>query len=72
MTRRLLACGVVGPTVFVLVVLIEGAVRPGYDPGRVFVSMLSLGDRGWIQVANFLISGALIIAFGVGLRRVMQ
>jgi len=71
-TRRLLACGVIGPTLFVVAFLIEGATRPGYDPGRVFVSMLSLGDQGWVQVVNFLISGALIVGFAVGLRRVMR
>lgn len=71
-TRRLLACGVIGPTLFVLAFLIEGAIRSGYDPGRVFVSMLSLGDQGWVQVANFLVSGSLIVGFAVGLRRVMR
>jgi hypothetical membrane protein len=71
-TRRLLASGVIGPTLFVLAFLIEGAIRPAYDPGRVFVSMLSLGDQGWVQVANFLVSGALIVAFAIGLRRVMR
>ena len=70
-TRWLLTCGVIGPVLFVVAFLIEGAIRPDYDPARVFVSQLSLGDEGWLQVANFVVSGLLIAAFAVGLRRVL-
>ena len=68
-TRRLLAAGVIGPPLFVAVLLLAGAVRPGYDPVRHFGSLLSLGDQGWIQIANFIVSGALFVVFAVGLRR---
>jgi hypothetical membrane protein len=68
-TRTLLLGGIVGPALFVLMVFIEGATRPGYDPMRHYVSLLSLGDGGWVQSANFVVSGALIAAFGVGLGR---
>ena len=64
----LLAGGVVGPAVFVLVFLVEGATRVGYDPVRQFVSLLALGDGGWIQVANFVVCGVLVAGFGLGLR----
>jgi hypothetical membrane protein len=70
-TRWLLASGVAGPVLFIVMVLIEGAIRPGYDPMRVFVSQLSLGDEGWLQVANFVVTGFLIVAFAFGLRRVV-
>ena len=60
--------GIVGPIGFVAVFLLEGAVRSDYDPARHFVSLLALTDRGWVQVANFLIGGALIAGFGLGLR----
>jgi Protein of unknown function (DUF998) len=70
-TRWLLASGVVGPVLFIVMVLIEGATRPDYDPMQVFVSQLSLGDEGWLQVANFVLSGLLIVAFALGLRRVV-
>ena len=46
--------GIVGPVLFVAAFLVEGAIRAGYDPMRLQVSYLSLGDRGWIQVASFL------------------
>lgn len=69
-TRLLLACGVVGPLLFIIVFLIEGATRPGYSPFRNYVSELALSNEGWQQIANFLICGACCIAFAVGLRRV--
>lgn len=70
-TRALLAGGIVGPVLFVLVFTIIGAVRPGYDPMRQFVSLLMLADGGWIQVASFLVSGLLILGSAIGLRRVL-
>ena len=71
-TRWLLAGGVIGPVLLVVVFLIEGAIRPDYDPKRVFVSQLSLGEGGWLQIANFIVSGLLLVAFAFGLRRVVS
>ena len=50
-------------------VLVEGATRPGYDPVRQFVSVLSLGDGGWMQTVNSVGSGLLLSGFGIGLGR---
>ena len=58
--------------VFVAVVLIEGALRPGYDPTYHTGSELSLGDRGWIQIANFLLMGMGMFAFAVGVNRTLN
>jgi hypothetical protein len=66
-TRALLACGLAGP-LFVAVILVESALRPGYRSVDHFISELSLGRWGWIQVANFLVTGVLLIAFAAGLR----
>ncbi len=70
-TRWLLAGGIIGPVIFVVVFLVEGATRSGYDPMRQFVSLLSLGEQGWQQVANFLVSGTLVIGGAAGLRKAM-
>ncbi len=60
----------VGPALFVASFLIQGAVRPGYDPLRHPVSSLSLGHpAGWVQVATFLGTGVLVSAYAVGLAR---
>src|SRR5579859_3712872 len=69
-TRFLMWCGVVGPLVFVTVFMIESATRPDYNPLRSMVSELSLSEYGWQQIANFLVSGTLVLAFAGGLRRV--
>lgn len=67
--RWLLLGGVVGPIAFVGLALAQGAVRPGYDPNRQFVSLLSLGEGGWLQIANFVVCGLLLAAFAIGLHR---
>ncbi len=55
--------GMIGPVLFVAVFLIEGWIRPGYNPMAEFVSALSLGPRGWVQIVNFIIFGLLLFAF---------
>ena len=69
-TEFLLLCGVIGPPLFYVVLLIEGATRPGYSAWRVAGSYLALSDQGWEQIANFVVCGSLCIAFAIGLRRV--
>jgi hypothetical membrane protein len=64
-------CGVLASALFTLVWLIEGALRPGYDPYRNWISELALTDRGWIQIASFLLSGTLVLVFARGLRAAM-
>ena len=66
--RLLLAAGVVGPALFVVVLLVEGATRPGYSAWHQFGSELELSSQGWEQVVNFLMCGLLCLAFAVGLR----
>src|SRR5215469_8159104 len=67
----LLLGGVVGPLLFVLVIWLEGALRPGYDLLRHFGSELALGKRGWIQITNFLIAGVLVTASAFGVVQVL-
>lgn len=68
-TKILLACGAVGCPLFVIAFFIEGATRSGYDSLRHPVSSLSIGDSGWTQIVNFLVTGLLLLAFAVGLGR---
>lgn len=71
-SRLLIACGAIGPVLFILVFLVEGAIRPGYSAWHNFVSDLSLSNQGWMQIANFLICGVLMLCFALGLRRVFR
>jgi hypothetical membrane protein len=70
--RLLLACGAVGPLLFIVVFLVEGATRPNYSAWHNFVSSLSAGPGGWMQIANFVVCGVLALLFAVGLRRVLN
>jgi hypothetical protein len=72
LTAALLSCGALAGPLFVLVFLLDGATRPGYDPMSMPVSLLSAGDRGWVQTLNFLVDGLLLAAFTIGLFRVLR
>lgn len=66
--KKLLYAGIVAPIAFIVVFLVEGATRPGYNPRLMFVSQLSTGPGGWVQVVNFLFMGVAMLAFALGLR----
>jgi hypothetical protein len=66
-TKRLLTCGVIAGPLFVITFLIEGVTRADYNPLRHPVSSLALGEFGWIQSANFIVAGLLMLAFSLGL-----
>ena len=71
-TARLLACGVVAGPLFLAVLMIQAFTREGFDLSRHPLSLLSLGDLGWIQIANFVVTGALLVACAIGMRRVLR
>ena len=71
--RRIAAwAGMIGPALFVAIFTIEGWLRPGYQPLKMYVSELSLGPRGWIQIANFIVLGILLLAFARGVAAEFQ
>jgi hypothetical protein len=72
LTRALLACGAIAGPLFVIVFLLEGATRAEYDPLRHPISSLAMGDLGWTQRANFIVTGLLTLNFGFGLRRALR
>jgi hypothetical protein len=71
-TRLLLACGAIGPLLNIVVILILGATRPGYNAWQIPDSSLELGAGGWIQITNYIVCGALLLGFAIGLRRVLR
>ena len=72
LTKSLLTCGIVAGPLYIIVGLTQMAIRPGFDISRHSLSLLANGDLGWIQTLNFLLTGLLLIAGAVGLRRVLQ
>lgn len=71
-TRFLLICGVLAGPLFSTIWFITGLSRANYDLTRHPVSALALGESGWTQVANFLITGLLSLALAYGLRMALQ
>ncbi|GAA4039351.1 DUF998 domain-containing protein [Nonomuraea soli] len=70
-TTILLACGIAAGALVPAVLLIDGATRPGYSLWHHGASQLGTGERGWLQTANFVIGGLLLLAFAAGIRRVL-
>lgn len=70
--RALLTCGVIAGPVYVVVGLIQMLIRDGFDIRRHALSLLANGDLGWIQTANFLLAGLLVLAAAAGMRRVLR
>lgn len=69
-TKRAALCGMAAPILFGFLTMVATLLQTdfmeklGWD---VYPSGLALGPYGWIQVANFVLEGILIIAFGLGL-----
>ncbi|MQA97172.1 MAG: DUF998 domain-containing protein [Streptosporangiales bacterium] len=70
-SRTLLICGVVAGPVHIVVAGLQMLTRDGFDIGRHPASLLSNGDLGWIQMANFAVTGLLFVAGAIGLHRVL-
>jgi len=70
-TRSLLGYGVLAGPLYVTVSLAQALTRDGFDLTRHQWSLLSNGALGWIQVANFVVTGLMVIASAVGLRRAL-
>ena len=71
-TKVLLRCAMVAGPFYLIVGLAQAFTRPGFDITRHDLSLLSNGELGWIQIANFLISGLLVIAGAVGMRQALH
>ena len=65
----LLAMGILAGPLFFAVSFGQALLRDGFDLRRHAFSMLSLGDVGWLQTANFVVSGLLFTGAAIGLRR---
>ena len=68
----MLTGGVIGPIMFVVVFLVMGWTRPGYDPMSMYLSYLSRGPGGWVAIATTVVSSLLTAGGAVGLRFAMR
>src|SRR5207247_1875178 len=69
LTRILLLCGAIAGPLFLLTVLIQDYTVPGFDPRLQPLSLLSLGEWGWVQMGNFVLAGVLNLLYAGGLWR---
>lgn len=69
LTRLLLLCGAIAGPLFLFTVLIQDYTRPGFDPRLDPLSLLSLGNWGWVQIVNFVLAGVLNLLYAIGLWR---
>ena len=70
-TRSRLGYGVLVGPFYLAVGLIQAFVRDGFDLLRHPLSLLANGPGGWIQTANFVLSGLMVIAAATGFGRVL-
>ncbi|GAA2840567.1 DUF998 domain-containing protein [Kitasatospora aburaviensis] len=71
-TRTLLTAGALAGPLFLTAGLLQGLAREGFDFSRNAISQLALGDAGWIQTANFLLAGILVLAGAAGLHQALR
>ncbi|MFJ9823789.1 DUF998 domain-containing protein [Streptomyces sp. NPDC101160] len=71
-SRLLPAAGIAAGPLFLAAGLAQGLTRDGFDFTRNALSQLSLGDLGWIQVTAFLLTGPLVIAGAIAIRRALR
>jgi len=69
LTRILLLCGAIAGPLFILIVLIQDYTVPAFNPRLQALSLLSLGEWGWVQIGNFVLAGVLNLLYAVGLWR---
>jgi hypothetical protein len=71
-TKSLLGYGVIAGPLYVVVSLAQALTRDGFDLSRHAWSLLANGDLGWLQIANFVVAGAMTVAGAVGLGRALR
>lgn len=68
-TRSLLGYGVLAGPFYVLGSVVHGLLDGGFDLAHDSWSLLSLGPHGWFHVLVFVVTGVMVAAAGVGVRR---
>lgn len=71
LTRSLLGYGFVAGPLWIAVWLVQAVTRDGFDLARHPASILANGPLGWIQIANFVAAGLMVLAAASGMRRAL-
>lgn len=70
--KYLLVVGIIAPLLLGGVSYALALTSPGFDLARHANSQLVLGPNGWVQTANFIIVGILLVVFAIGLRLALK
>jgi hypothetical protein len=62
---------VAGP-LYIILGILQILIRPGFDPTQHDLSLMSNGSLGWIQIANFIVTGLLTILGAVGMKKTLN
>ncbi|MFE6995866.1 DUF998 domain-containing protein [Microbacterium sp. NPDC057659] len=68
-TRSMLGWGVVAGPFYLIFGLILALTRPGFALNRDALSMLLLGNLGWLQATNLVLAGLMTLVAAVGMLR---
>jgi hypothetical membrane protein len=72
MTTKLALAGILAPIWFTALVVVQSFLQPDYSQVALPVSALAAWPLGRIQILNFIVFAALMLAFAIGLRRGVQ
>lgn len=71
-TRSLLGYGVLAGVVYLVVSLVLALTREGFRLSEHALSLLMLGEGGWLQRANLVLVGVMVVAAAVGVARALR
>lgn len=71
-TRSLLGYGVLAGAFYLVVGLVLALTRDGFQFSQHPLSILMLGDGGWMQRGNLAVTGLMVLAAALGLARAMR
>lgn len=71
-TRSMLGWGIVAGPFYLAVGLVLALTRDGFDLSRHALSLLTLGEGGWLQITNLALTGLMTVVAGWGLRRAIR
>jgi len=71
-TRSMLGWGVVAGPFYVIASLVLALTRPGFVLSQYALSLLTLGDGGWMQRTNLVLTGLMVAVAGLGMTRAIR
>ena len=63
----LAAAGILAPLIFTAAALVQSLLRADHSLVALPISALAVGPSGWVQDANFVLCGVLLVAYAIGL-----